>query len=111
MFHAETSNPFKLEKREYPIDFSYPVTTKYNITITVPTGYEVETLPAQINLTMPDNLGSLKYLISKDDNNIQLVVTEQINEAIIAPEYYETLKQFFQKVVEKETEKVVLKKI
>jgi hypothetical protein len=38
-------------------------------------------------------------------------ITSTINSPIVSSEFYSTLKDFFQKVIEKQNEKIVLKKI
>ena len=111
LFFAVSENPFKQEKREYPIDFSFPTQDKYLVNITIPDGYIVETLPQSISIPMSDNNGSLKYLVSSNEKQIQLSVTMDINSAIIPPDYYSELKSFFAELIKKQTEKVVLKKV
>ena len=110
LFFATTENPFKQETRQYPIDFTYPNQEKYSISLTIPDGYIVETLPQPKAVAMPDSLGGFKYIISNTGNQIQLLYTQDINQAIIGPEYYEILKNFYKEIVNKQTEKIVLKK-
>ncbi len=110
LFLGDTENPFKLEKRQYPVDFSFPVEFKYNINVEIPAGYVVETFPASASIAMADNVCGFKYLSAVNGNKLQVTCTFSINEAIVGPEQYETLKSFFQKAVEKQTEKLVLKK-
>ena len=51
-------------------------------------------------------------LISQiEGNKIQIIITKEINAAILAAEYYDSLKDFFQKIIDKQNEKIVLKKI
>lgn len=111
LFFALTENPFKQETREYPVDFSFPVEDKYLINLTIPDGYQVEALPKSISIPMSENRGSMKYLISNNEKQIQLLLTFDINTAIISSENYDELKAFFSEVVKKQTEKIVLKKI
>jgi len=111
LFLATTENPFKQETRQFPIDFVYPTQEKYNISITIPDGYAVETLPQSKALSMPDDLSSLKYNISSNGNQVQIMYTLDSNQAIISNEYYETLKNFYKEIVNKQTEKIVLKKV
>lgn len=111
LFFALNDNPFKQENREYPVDFSFPKQVKYLMNITIPDGYEVEKMPENVSIPMSDGKGSLKYLASYKDKQIQLSVTLDINKAIIAAESYNELKSFFAEVVKKETEKIVLKKL
>ncbi len=111
LFFALTENPFKQENREYPIDFSFPTQDKYLINITIPDGYVVETLPKSVSIPMSENKGTLKYLISNTDKQIQLSVTFDSNTAIISAENYNELKAYYAEVVKKQTEKIVLKKV
>ena len=110
LFLAKTENPFKQEKREYPIDFSYPYQDKFNISLSIPEGYVVEVLPAPKVVSMPDELANFKYNITNNGNQIQLMFVLDINQAIIGSEHYEGLKAFYKEIVNKHTEKIVLKK-
>ncbi|MFN3969081.1 DUF3858 domain-containing protein [Flavobacterium sp.] len=111
LFFALTVNPFKQEVREYPVDFVYPHQDKYNVSLTIPEGYTLETLPKPKSVSMPDGLANFKYNISSNEKTIQLSYTIDINNAVIEPEYYEALKSFFKELVNKQTEKIVLKKM
>ncbi|WP_439553568.1 transglutaminase domain-containing protein [Flavobacterium macrobrachii] len=110
LFFTTTENPFKQETREYPVDFVYPHQDKYNISLTIPDGYTIETLPSTKGMALPDGLGKFSYNISKNNNQVQLLYSLDINQAIISPEYYEALKNFYKEIVTKQTEKIVLKK-
>jgi hypothetical protein len=111
LFLAKAENPFKQEKREYPIDFVFPHQDKYTIGINLPEGYVLESLPQPVSLTMEDNMGSFKYNLVANGNLIQVAVTMDINAATIGPDYYDTLKSFYQKMLEKQNEKIVLKRL
>ncbi|AUP80125.1 DUF3857 domain-containing protein [Flavivirga eckloniae] len=112
MFFLKTDeNPFKLEKREFPIDFGYPSTTRYQIIINLPEGYKVESVPEPIAMSLPDNLGIFKFKTSVNASTLRLLVDTEINEPIISALYYETIKEYFKKFIEKENEQVVLTKV
>lgn len=111
LFFTNEKNPFKQEVREYPVDFSYPFSDKYNITIQIPEGFTVETLPTPAAVVMEDNLGTFKFNIAANANVLQLTVSHQINEAIVGTEKYEMLKEYYKVMIAKETEKIVLKRI
>ena len=110
-FFAETKNIFTQEKREYPIDFVFPHLDKYNVSFTIPEGYVVETIPQSKSVAMIEGIGSFKYLISNNGNQFQIVFTMDINQAIVGSEYYDVLKNFFKEIVDRHSEKIVLKKI
>jgi hypothetical protein len=111
LFLTANENPFKQEKREYPVDFGYPIEEKYNINIEIPTGYIVETLPTSKNLVTGYDIGSFKYLVVNRGNKIQVSITIMLNVAIVPADYYDVLKNFFQQMITKQNEKIVLKKI
>jgi hypothetical protein len=111
LFFMMNENPFKQDSREYPIDFSFPFKDKYMINISLPEGYQVETLPKSIAIAMPNKYGSFNYTISNENSQIQLVVALDIATSIISAEDYDMLKEFFKVAIDKEMEKVVLKKI
>jgi transglutaminase-like putative cysteine protease len=111
LFLSPSENPFKQEKREYPIDFGFPREDKYNVTIEIPDGYVIESMPSSVNLTTGDSIGTFKYIIANTGNKIQVQLTTDINLSIVPTEYYEVLKEFFKKMIDKQNEKIVLKKV
>lgn len=111
LFLGYKQNPFKFEKRDYPIDFTYPFQEKYLINIDLPEGYAIESIPKSINMVTGDDMGLFKYIINGADNKIQVSITFEISMAIVGADYYDIIKDFFQKVIEKENEKIVLVKI
>lgn len=110
LFYTLKENPFKQEKREYPVDFTYPYQDKYVINITLPEGYEVESVPTPISLVMEENIGSFKYNIMVNKRQMQLSVLFDINYSNVSNAYYPTLKDFYRKMIEKQNEKIVLKR-
>ena len=110
VFLRMKDNPFKQEKREYPVDFKFPTQNKYTINIEIPEGYVVESLPSAANLLFNDDMGAFKFLVGVSGNKIQVTVTSDINASIVSAEYYEVLKEYFQKMVDKGNEKIVLVK-
>ncbi len=111
LFHnTMDENPFSLEERNYPIDFSYPWEERYMISITIPEGYQVEALPEETSLALPNNYGSFRYKIVQQGKMLQLMVNLKMNKAVIPATEYPLVKELYKKVVEKETEKVVLTK-
>ncbi|MDR7209812.1 transglutaminase domain-containing protein [Flavobacterium piscis] len=111
LFFAKFKNPFEQENREYPVDFGFPFSERYTINIQVPEGFIIETLPATSALNMEDNLGVFKFVSAVSEGQIQFSIQHQINEAIVSPEKYEMLKEYYKTMIAKETEKIVLKRI
>lgn len=111
LFYTKGQNPFTQESRSYPIDFLYPYQDRYSITIAIPEGYKVESIPEPIYLSTKDNIVTFKFNISVNQaNQIQLMVVNEVNIARVDSDYYETIKEFYANVVKKQTEKIVLAK-
>lgn len=110
-FLGTKENPFKLEKREFPVDFGYPSVTKYKVGIKIPEGYVVESLPEPARLKLPDQLGDFTFNISSLGERIQIMINSKIDEAVISPIFYDSLKEYFKIMIGKMNEKVVLSKI
>lgn len=56
------------------------------------------------------NLGAFKYNSVATANQIQVVVTMEINRSTIPAEYYHALKSFYKDLIDKQNEKIILKK-
>lgn len=111
LYFAISENPFKQENREYPVDFVFPNQDSYRISLIIPKGYTVEFLPESKVIAMPENIAKFTYEVSNNNNQVQLSYTFDINKVLIENGYYETLKTFFRELVNKNTERIVLKKI
>ena len=83
----------------------------YRVFINLPEGYKVESTPEPVALMLPDNLGVFKYNVLVTELAVQLVIDTQINTPIVSPLYYDTLKEYFKQLIEKENEQIVLTKI
>jgi hypothetical protein len=111
LYLVAKENPFKQEVREYPVDFGYPKQEKFNININIPEGFVVESMPKPLNIATGENVGAFKYVIANTGSSIQIVITKDINAAIVQADFYPVLKDFFQQMTDKQNEKIVLKKI
>ena len=111
-FLKQSENPFKLDNREFPVDFGYSRASSYRLIINLPEGYQVESLPEQIVYQLPDNLGTYSYIIDNTQKNvIQISISNEINTPIVSPVHYEAIKAYFSGLVDKESEQIVLTKV
>ncbi len=104
-------NPFKAETRKYPVDFNFPARDSYNFSVKIPAGYKVEFLPEPVSVNLIENLGNFKFNVSFANNQIQTVVSYEINTFMISEQDYGALKQFYEIIVNKLNEKIILSKI
>jgi len=110
LFLATKENPFKLEERDYPIDFVIPYSDKYLVNIMLPEGYKAESLPASVILNFKDENVSFSYIIRASGKYLQLKAQLDIINPLILPTDYKGFKDFYSKIVEKQAEQIVLTK-
>jgi hypothetical protein len=106
-----TENPFKEEKRVFPVQFDYLTNYLQIVDIFIPEGYMVDELPQPERMVLNDGDILLSYRIAKYENIIKLHYQYQLKKLIFLPAEYEHLRDFFAKVIAKNSEQIVLKKI
>ena len=110
LFFATKINPFKLEDRKFPIDFDSPWEEKNSVSIQIPERYKVESLPEPLAIALPENIGVFKYQVKQIGKSLKTISVLQFNTNVVGAQYYKTLKEFYGKIVEKQSEKIVLVK-
>lgn len=110
LFYSMDSNPFKLETRAFPIEFPYPYLDRYMVKITIPEGYVVESFPKTEHLIFNEKLLLHKFTLTNDGKTLNLMLQNEVNTTILASEDYHSLKEYFQKMVDKQSEKIILVK-
>lgn len=103
-------NPLKLEERTFPVDMPYQVKEQYVLNLTIPEGYMVEELPEPALIKMPEDAGVFRFLVSENNGKIQITSKIYIKKNRYQPEEYQAIRQFYDMIVEKHGEQVVLKK-
>jgi Domain of Unknown Function with PDB structure (DUF3857) len=103
-------NPFDMEDRKYPVEFSYPINKTYDLTMDIPNGYTVDELPKSVAVQLNSGEGQFIYQITKDAYTVQLHMQLWMFRATFPPDDYKSLREFFTMVVNKQNEQVVFKK-
>jgi hypothetical protein len=104
------SNPYKLEARKYPVDYIYTKDSRYVLSYTIPEDYSVVEMPKSISFSLPDKTLFFSYNITSMGNKINIVCDLKINKTLFAYNEYPALKQFYENLVAKQSEQIVLKK-
>lgn len=102
-------NPFNNKIREYPIDFIYPRERSGMISISLPQDVEVIEMPKPLILSMPDKSIDYVYSLTQLGNKLILNYRLRINNPIINILQYENLRVFYEYIIEKEAEPVIIK--
>ena len=77
----------------------------------MPENYEVTSIPESIKLTFGENSGLYQYIISNNGKFIRLAVDLEMHDSMIMPNNYLFLKQFFNEILKKDNEQIVLTKV
>lgn len=102
---------FKSENREYPIDYRYGYTKIYTADVTIPDGYQIISMPANVKLKLPNNLGGVLFKTVQQKNRLRVTVRQNLNKSMILAQDYQAVRQYYDMLVKKMNELVVLKKI
>lgn len=106
-----SENPFKSAVRYYPVEMPYAMKEVHTVNMEIPEGYAVDEVPKSIRMLMnEEGDGRFEYLSSVSNGIIAMRMTLQINRTFFAPDEYEMLREFFNRVVSKQSEQIVLKK-
>ena len=111
LFLAAKENPFRQEKREYPVDFGYPTEKKFNISIAIPEGYRIVSMPAPMNIESGEKIGQFKYIAGVNGSHIQVMISQTVGRSIVPSDFYNVLKDFYQQLTDKQNENIILEKI
>ncbi len=103
-------NPFKSETREYPVDFGSRIEKIYSCNIKLPEGFAVDELPKSIVITLPENSARFTYNVSQLNDAINITSNFQINKSLFVQTEYAHLREFYNQVIAKQAEQIVLKK-
>lgn len=106
----EDENPFKVEKRQFPIDFGVRSEKVYVANIIIPDGYLVDEIPPPKVMVLPDNKGRFSYTVTQTGNRLTIVSNVQINDRVFLQDEYPSLREFYNRIVAKQAEQIVLKK-
>lgn len=110
IYSRQKENPFKSEKREYPVDFGSPMEETILFKIAIPEGYVVDELPQSKVIAMPENGARYVYNITQSGNQIAFTSMFHINKSLFTQLEYPYLREFYNQIVAKQAEQIVLKK-
>ena len=110
LIERQKSNPFTSPTRTYPVDFGLPFIQTYNFQLTIPEGYSVEELPKSASFGLSEKGGKFQYQVAQVGNKIVLNMRFSIDKAIFIPSEYLNLKEFYNLVINKQAEQIILKK-
>lgn len=103
-------NPFKSKERLYPIDFRYKQKQKIFVTLQIPQGYSILSVPKNEEYNLSEKGVDFKFKTQVNNNIVQVLSEYNVtNSAIKAEEYFE-LKVLYDAMIRSHSEYFVISK-
>jgi hypothetical protein len=110
LFDKYTENPFKADQRVYPVDFTTSRESTQIFNLDIPAGYSIDQLPKNVKMSLPDNTASFQMISSVNEKQVQVMFKLNINKPVFYQPEYQNLKLFFDELVKKQSEMLIIKK-
>ncbi|PQB03657.1 transglutaminase domain-containing protein [Aureitalea marina] len=108
LFFDLQQNPFDAEERRFPIDFGFPKKLTRRVTITIPEGYKVKSVPDAVRFKMNNDRGAYYFQAQEYANTLQIVFTHEIRNSMIPTLEYPDLQEFYNRRMAVEDQRIVL---
>lgn len=92
------------------MDYNYPFTESIIMNIQIPEGWVVDEIPESVLIRLPEQAGEFRRIVQNNGNMISMNYRYMINKTRFMPLEYEGLKQFYDQMVDKLAQNIVLKK-
>jgi hypothetical protein len=108
IFAATQTNPFASEQRKAAIYFHYAYDVEDDVTLKVPPGYDIESVPVPTNI----NMGALRYLTTfqKSDGTVRLRRNLSVDAQVIGRDQYAHVRTFFSNAAAADQEQVIFRR-
>ena len=103
-------NYFTEEEREFPVFYNFRIDRKNIASIKIPEGYAIESTPEEVTVGLPEGKGSFTYEVKTQGDKLMIYHTLKINNDILLPSDYPSLKEFYNIMFRLTKEKIVLSK-
>ncbi len=107
IFSAGSHDPFASSHREEPIDLRYPYLEKDEVTLHLPAGFQVESVPGDARVDLPQNAVYLSHA-KADGQTITFTRNYVMANPLYSAAEYDKLKGFFDDVSNKDRAQAVL---
>ncbi|QHI34803.1 hypothetical protein IMCC3317_01470 [Kordia antarctica] len=107
-----STNPFKLEERQYPVDFAYSRIYTTRFLMSLPDTYEFTNIPEDQTFSIADGKAICGMKIVQQNGQLNMSFKLVLNSFYFDADEYQELKEFFKKlaVLQKNTRLTIKKK-
>ncbi|HTI58665.1 DUF3857 domain-containing protein [Mucilaginibacter sp.] len=104
------TNPFKLARRDYPVDMGIPSEERYIVTVHLPAQYTIDNPPQGQAFAMASQGGRFITDFQNDGSTFTFSYVTQINSSVFGTDEYNSLKELFNRIVTAEKTQLEFKK-
>lgn len=104
-------NPFKNPDRKFNIDFGAVHEENYNLTFAIPAGYKVEEMPKGAKISFNEWDLTFDYLTETSADKLKINVRKRLKKSFVEAAHYNILQEFYNSMLAKMEEQIVLTKI
>ncbi|WP_405206975.1 DUF3857 domain-containing protein [Aquimarina sp. LLG6339-5] len=102
-----TKNPFNLNERTYPVDFGYKDYYSHIVFLDIPENYDFLDIPKNRSYKLPGNVGKLNIIFQHHGKKLTINHTITFSSSYYPTEYYDSLKEFFNLIVDIENNTII----
>ena len=110
LYQQNAKNPFTSTERFYPVDFGAPTEDVYLLTFEYPSAYELEDLPQNVAVALPNSGGKFLFSVTKFDGKLSVASTLTLHKPVYTSEEYHALREVYARYIATLQSIVVLKK-
>jgi len=110
MSMVNLKNPFYSKERKFPVDIGYPIIQSYSFRLKIPEGYIVAEKPSNISFTLGTDGGKFEFSSVVNGNDIEINRNFSIKQTVFQLKDYPLLRSFYEKIIQKEAEMIILTK-
>ncbi|SNR14638.1 DUF3857 domain-containing protein [Tenacibaculum jejuense] len=101
-------NPFKLNERNYPVNFGFTFSKSHQVNIKIPDGYSINKLPENKIISLPNNGGRFIFNAKKTENSVKIFSKFFLRRAVFNQQEYHYLKEFYNQIINAQNQEIVL---
>nr|WP_298994842.1 DUF3857 domain-containing protein [uncultured Polaribacter sp.] len=111
LYNRYVKNPFKLKNRDYPVNFGYSQKDNFFVNIKIPNNYKVTQLPKNTIFSLPNNAARFIVNSKVSNNYINIYFRINLKKTIFNPSEYNSIKEFYNRIIEYQKSSIILEKI
>jgi hypothetical protein len=110
-FVKPTYNPFVKETRRFPISYPQPFEHSYMVTISIPENYKFAETPKNVELLNRDKTMKFTYQVTRIGSSVTIKASYSVSRLQYETVDYISIRDLFDKMLQKFNESVIIKKV